>query len=133
LISSIFFVLGSLGVLFHWFRVNGNSVRTFFRCGSRETPFSGFPRLEFLITPYVKRREMIIHSWRDSRRMRGVADIFVSVLLRLNYVSAGIAISQKTSQSMRLLLELIWSRVLSAESRFWQFRGDMPVGGDRVV
>ena|SRR6267143_1054970 len=56
---------------------------------------------------------MIIHSWRDSRRMRGVADIFVSVLLRLNYVSAGIAISQKTSQSMWLLLELIWSRDLS--------------------
>jgi len=38
-----------------------------------------------------------------------LSTFFVSVLLRLNYVSAGIAISQKMSQSVLGLLELIWA------------------------
>ena len=68
-----------------------------------------------------------------SRRARVVPTFFASVLSRLNYVSAGIVISQKASQSPWELLELIWGMFLSAELRVWQFRRDMSVGGSRVV
>ena len=55
---------------------------------------------------------------KTCEELESVADIFASVLLRLNYVSTAIVISQKASRSVWELLELIWGIALSVESRF---------------
>jgi len=55
---------------------------------------------------------------KSREELESVADIFASVLLRLNYVSTAIVISQKASRSVWELLELIWGIALSVESRF---------------
>jgi len=55
---------------------------------------------------------------KTREELESVADIFASVLLRLNYISTAIVISQKASRSVWELLELIWGIALSVESRF---------------
>ena len=77
--------------------------------------------------------EIMPQDDKTREEWEGVSDIFVSVLLRLNYVSVGILVLQKASRSLWELLEFIWGLALSTESRFWQFRRNMSVGGYRSV
>ncbi|OLD13770.1 MAG: hypothetical protein AUI97_03390 [Crenarchaeota archaeon 13_1_40CM_3_52_17] len=119
-----------MGVLFRRSGVIGNSVRTVPPSALVRTSLGVFQDPELITAPMSKGREVIVQIY--SEKMRCTVDILGSVF-EIELCILGNRDIAKDESVRAGILELIWGMVLSASSRFWQFRGDIPVGGHCVV
>ncbi|OLD34685.1 MAG: hypothetical protein AUI50_05580 [Crenarchaeota archaeon 13_1_40CM_2_52_14] len=94
------------------------------------TSLGVFQDPELITAPMSKGREVIVQIY--SEKMRRTVDILGSVF-EIELCILGNRDIAKDESVRAGILELIWGMVLSASSRFWQFRGEIPVGGHCVV